>query len=168
MQVCSLIYITPNNQFSSVISSFYNRSEIGPPCTTGSLQTRRAEGARGRKNGDLRWRPSVFRSATLTRSRSSENPFGPRGAIRGQKRDKGARVAPLYVVTAPQLFVSIRHAGFISAVSACTKTLFSIAQEARGGGGEGRHSNMAFTLTEGVRGTCARSARIAIVATRCK
>lgn len=85
--------------------------------------------------GDFRWRPSgLFRPSTLTRSLSPvrENPFGPRGAIRGQRRDKGIRVAPLYVVTAPQLFVSIRHAGFISAVSACTKTLFSIARGSEG------------------------------------
>ena len=44
-----------------------------------------------------------------------------RGAERERKMN---RYAHLYGGAALQLFVSIRHAGFISAVSACTKTLF--------------------------------------------
>lgn len=73
--------------------------------------------------------------------------FADKGAI------KAPRVAPLYVVTAPQLFVSIRHAGFISAVSACTKTLFSIAQETRGGR-EGRAQQYGvYSGRRGTRGT---------------
>lgn len=41
-----------------------------------------------------------------------------------RERERERSTRHLYGGAALQLFVSIRHAGFISAVSACTKTLF--------------------------------------------
>lgn len=72
--------------------------------------------------------------------------------MRGAPRVVGAH---LYVVAAPQLFVSIRHAGFISAVSACIKTLFSIGREgSRDAQQYGVYPNRSYTDVRAIGSGC--------------
>lgn len=95
--------------------------------------------------GKLRPNGRRLRCVTSRRSIRKSKSLGQQGSSEGQKggpslpgasftesfssspdsRTKERRAAAhLYGGAALQLFVSIRHAGFISAVSACTKTLF--------------------------------------------